>query len=289
MAKICYVNGQFVHQRDAMVHMEDRGYQFSDGIYEVMAFYNRIFMDEALHMKRLVRSLKELAIPMPMSLRALALVMRELLARNDREHGILYLQINRGVAKRDHLFPRVVTPSIVLSLTGPKWPTEAQTRQGMKAITLPDIRWKRRDIKSVSLLPNVLARQKAAEAGVREAWLVQDGYVTEGSATNAYIVNAKGEVATYPLGHDILGGVTRDVVVSLARKNGIKMVERPFTVKEALAAKEAFITSTSANVLPIVAIDGKKIGDGTPGKVTRALLNLYYAHIRRETGFAWPH
>lgn len=289
MAKICYVNGQYVHQCDAMVHMEDRGYQFSDGVYEVMAFYNRTFMDETLHMKRLARSLKELAIPMPMSAQALGLVARELLARNDREHGILYLQINRGVARRDHAFPKSVTPSIVMSLTGPKWPTEAQAKQGMKAITLPDIRWKRRDIKSISLLPNVMARQKAAEAGAREAWLVENGYVTEGSATNAYIVNAKGEVMTHPLGHNILGGVTRDAVLSLARKNGVKVVEKPFTVKEAMSAKEAFITSTSANVLPVVAIDGKKIGDGKPGPVTRKLLQLCYDHIRRQTGFAWPY
>lgn len=288
MAKIDYVNGRYVHHRDAYVHREDRGYQFADGVYEVMAFYNRRFLDEELHLKRLERSLSELSIDMPMSWAAFSLIFRELLEKNTREHGTIYIQISRGVAQRDHSFPKNVKPSVVISITGPKLPRRQEVEQGVEVITAPDIRWERCDIKALSLLPNILAKQKAVESGVREAWLVRNGKViTEGSSTNSYIVNAKGDLVTHPLNNGILGGVTRDVLLSLARKNSIKVIERPFTINEVALAVEAILTSTTSNVLSVVKVNGRKVGTGVPGPITRRLQSLYAEHIYKQTGFAW--
>jgi len=289
MAKISYVNGRYVNHCDAAVHMEDRGYQFSDGIYEVIAFYNQRFVDEDLHVARLMRSLKELHIAPPMSEKAVRFVMHEIVARNDRTDGTLYMQISRGVAKRDHPFPAMATrPSFVMAVTGPKMPKEKEVRLGVNVIVEPDLRWARRDIKTVSLLPNILAKQAATKAGAREAWLVdKKGMVTEGAVSNNAIINAKGELITHPLGTTILGGCTRDMVLKLARKAGIKVVERPFSLKEAKAAKEAFLTSTTSNVLPITRIDGKPVGNGKPGVATLKLLALYHEHIFQQTGKRW--
>lgn len=288
MPKISYVNGRYLPHAQAAVHIEDRGYQFSDGVYEFIAFYNGRLLDGDLHIDRMERSLKELRIPMPVTRRAFEMIMAELMEKNGKENGSVYIQVTRGSAKRDHPFPKnPPKPSLVLVINGPKpWkPEEAQ--EGVSVITAPDLRWQRRDIKSVSLLANILARQQSVEANTREAWLFEkDNTVTEGSYSNAYIVNAKGEVITRQADHSILGGITREVVLKIARKNGIKVAERPFTVKEALAAKEAFLTSTSGNVLPIVRIDGRKIGTGKPGEVTRRLQALYQDHIRKMTGRA---
>lgn len=288
MARISYVNGRYVNHADAQVHIEDRGYQFSDGVYEVMAFYNRRMLDEDLHMKRLARSLKELRIATPMSDTSMRFIIRELVTRNNRNDGTVYIQISRGVARRDHPFPRKATPSLVMAITGPKIPKAKDVVEGVSVITAPDLRWARRDIKSISLLPNIMAKQAAAEAGAREAWLVdKDGIISEGSASNSAIINAKGELMTSPLGNNILGGVTRTVILDLARQAGIKVVERSFSVKEAKAAKEAFILSTTSNVLPVKSIDGHIIGSGKPGQVTQKLLRLYYEHIYTQTGKQW--
>jgi D-alanine transaminase len=288
MARISYANGRYLHHRDAMVHMEDRGYQFSDGIYEVIAFYNQVCVDEDLHLKRLFRSLKELHIDFAMSDPALRMVMHELIIRNGRQDGTIYIQISRGVAKRDHPFPKAVKPSIVMAITGPKMPKPKEVNEGVQVITQPDLRWARRDIKSVSLLPNILAKQAATAASAREAWLVDEkGMVTEGAVSNNAIVNAKGEIITHPTTERILGGVTRNVVMELARNAGIKVIERPFSLKEAKAAREAFLTSTTSNVLPISHIDGAAIGNCQPGEVTLKLLHLYYNHIYTQTGKRW--
>lgn len=285
MAKISYVNGRYVHHAAAAIHIEDRAHQFSDGVYEVMAFYNRILLDETLHMQRLARSLKEIRITPPMSDKALRMVIREVIARNARDNGTVYIQISRGVAKRDHTFPKHTRASLVITVTGAKQPKAKEVREGVSVITTHDLRWARRDIKSVSLLANVMARQAAAEAGAREAWLIgKDGLISEGSASNAAIVNAKGEVVTSPESHNILGGITRAVVLKLARKSGIKIVEKSFSLKEAYAAKEAFMLGTTANVLPVTTIDGKPVGNGKPGTITMKLLALYLAHIDQETG-----
>jgi D-alanine transaminase len=288
MPRISYVNGRYVHHRDATVHIEDRGYQFSDGVYEVVAFYNRRLLDEALHMKRLRRSLQALQIAQPMSDKAFAVIMREIIARNDRSDGTLYLQVSRGVARRDHPFPKTARPSLVMAVTGPKMPKDKEVKEGVSVITAPDQRWARKDIKSISLLPNILAKQSATAAGAREAWLVnENGIISEGAVSNNAIVNAKHEIITHPADKDILGGITRDVVLTLARKARHTVIERPFSLKEALSAREAFLTSTTANILPVVCIDTKTVGNGKPGAVTMKLLGLYHEHITQETGKTW--
>lgn len=288
MARISYVNGRYLNHADAYVHMEDRGYQFADGIYEVMAFYNRILVDEDLHLARFARSMRELDIAPPMGEGALKLVMQELIARNDRNDGTIYMQVTRGVARRDHAFPKAARSALTMAVTGPKVPKEHEVRDGVSVITTPDQRWARRDIKTIALLPNVLAKQKAAEAGAREAWLLdKDDYITEGAVSNNAIVNAKGEIITHALTQDILPGCTRAMVWELAKKAGYKVIERRFSLKEALAAKEAFITGTTSNVLPVVKIDGKTIGSGKPGAVAKTLLAAYLAHITKTTGKQW--
>ena len=284
MSRISYVNGRYMHHSEAMVHVEDRGYQFSDGIYEYIAFYNQKLVDGAAHFKRLERSLKELQIAMPVSLAVLGIIVRELIERNGREDGGLYIQITRGVAKRDHAFPKHTKPSLVMTICGAKLPKPDEVERGVKVVTCEDIRWGRCDIKSVSLLGNVLAKQKAAEMKAREAWLVDGMVVTEGSASNAYIVTKSGELVTHHASKSILGGITRDVVLKLARGQGIKVSERAFNIVEIEHAAEAFITSTSANVLPVVIVNNIIIGNGKPGLVTITLQELYAKHIFKQTG-----
>ncbi len=285
MAKVSYVNGAYVLHSDAMVHIEDRGYQFSDGIYEYCAFYNGVLLDEDLHWARLERSLKELHMAAPMSRAALNIVVQELIEQNGKRDGGLYLQVTRGVAKRDHPFPMRVKPALTMTVCAPKYPKPSEIQDGVRVVTHPDHRWARRDIKSISLLANVIAKQTANAKGLREAWLVMDnGQISEGSVSNAYIINAKGELITHHLDHHILGGVTRDVVLKLARKARIIVHERAFNLQEIKSAQEAFITSTSVNVLPVVKVDDIVIGKGKPGPVTKKLLQLYYDHILEQTG-----
>ena len=288
MARISYVNGCYLNHNEAYVHIEDRGYQFADGVYEVIAFYNRNLVDEALHLTRFYRSMSEINLTPPMKLEVLKLVMRELIERNSRIDGTIYMQVTRGVAKRDHVFPKASDSSLTMLVTGPKVPPEKAVKEGVSVIVTLEQRWARRDIKSIGLLPNVLAKQKAAVAGAREAWLAdKDGIISEGSVSNNAIVNAKGEIITHPANENILGGCTRNVVLQLARKEGFKVIERPFSVKEAKAAKEAFMTGTTTNVLPVVRIDDTVIGKGTPGPVAQKLLALYLDHIFKETGKSW--
>ncbi|NBO18288.1 MAG: D-amino-acid transaminase [Proteobacteria bacterium] len=284
MARISYVNGKYVHHAQAMVHVEDRGYQFADGVYEYIAFYNRTPLDGGPHLQRLERSAGELGIAMPMGLRPMALVVQELIARNGREDGGIYIQVTRGVARRDHVFPARVKPALVMTLCAAKLPKPQDVKNGVRAITHPDIRWVRRDIKSVSLLANVVARQKAAEVQAREAWLIDGGVVTEGAVSNAYIVNKAGEVVTHPADTHILNGITRSVVLRLAREGGIAVREEPFSMADIGSAAEAFITSTSAGVLPVTRVDDMMIGGGKPGPITQKLQALYAAHIYQQTG-----
>lgn len=285
MARIAYVNGRYVNHAQANVHIEDRGYQFSDGIYEYIAFYNQKLLDGDLHFKRLERSLKELQIIEPVTVGAFKIIVRELIERNGREDGGLYIQITRGVAKRDHVFPKNVRPSLVMTICGAKTPKLHEFEGGVKIITQPDNRWGRRDIKSISLLANILAKQEASSQKVREALLLEaDGTVNEGSASNAFIVTKDGVLVTHHANEHILGGITRDVVLKLARKAGITVEERAFNIVEAKAAAEAFITSTSINVLPVVKIDDKMVGSGKVGEVTQKLHELYNTHIYKQTG-----
>jgi D-alanine transaminase len=280
MSRIAYVNGRYVPHREAAVHVEDRGYQFADGVYEVTAVRNGELVDEDRHLQRLARSLGELRIARPMSDAALKLVTREVLRRNRIRDGIVYLQVTRGVARRDHAFPAEAEPSLVMTAKRTKGPAPKAVEEGVKVITIPDQRWARCDIKTVSLLPNILGKQQAKEAGAFEAWQVdRDGNVTEGTSTNAWIVTAKGEVVTRKADEAILNGITRLAVLDLIAEEGLTFVERPFSVAEAKAAREAFLTSTTSFVLPIVTVDDARIGDGKPGPLTRKLRQRYQTHI----------
>lgn len=274
MSRIAYVNGRYVPHREAAVHVEDRGYQFADGVYEVCEVRNGRLIDERRHMERLQRSLSELRIARPMSLPALSIVLHEVVRRNGVRNGIVYLQVTRGVAKRDHAFPLPGTrPAIVVTASRiDPAKTERYAAEGIAVVTLPDNRWERVDIKSISLLPNVLAKQVAREQGAREAWFVgADGTVTEGSSSNAWIVTSGNEVLTRKADHAILKGITRTVLLDVLKAHDLKLVERPFTVAEAIAAREAFITSASQTVMPVVRIDGKPVGNGAPGLIATAL------------------
>lgn len=285
MSRVSYVDGKYKLHSEASVHIEDRGYQFADGIYEYFAFYNGTLLDADLHYKRLQRSLKELEIPEPMSAGAMHQIIKELIERNGKSDGGLYIQVTRGVAKRDHPFPKAAKPIVTMTICSAKTPKPAEIKNGVKVMTYPDYRWNRRDIKSISLLANVLAKQEASKHTMREAWLLlENGKFTEGSASNSYIVNAKDELVTHPADNHILGGVTRDVVLKLAKANGIKVVEKAFSLNDVKEAHEAFLTSTSANVLPVVKVDDITIGKGKPGPVTQKLMDLYHAHIHAQTG-----
>jgi D-alanine transaminase len=279
MSRIAYVNGQYLPRSHAMVGIEDRGYQFADGVYEVCEVRGGRLVDEARHMARLERSLNELRIARPMAASALAVVMRETVRRNRVHDGIVYLQITRGEMRRDFPFPPAGTrPSVVVTARSHDLARlEQQASEGIAVITVPDIRWQRVDIKSVALLPNVLAKQAAREAGAKEAWLVDtQGFVTEGASSNAWIVSADNKLVTRPLGTGILSGITRSVLVDLARTQGLALEERAFTVAEAYAAREAFVTSASQIVMPVVAIDGRPVGNGAPGLLAAALRRDYH-------------
>lgn len=281
MSRIAYVNGRYVPHGRAKVAVEDRGYQFADGVYEVCEVRGGRMIDESRHMARLDRSLKELRITWPMSSRALAVVLRETIRRNRVRDGIIYVQVTRGVAKRDFPFPAENTrPSLVVTARSNDLDRlEQVATEGISVVIVPDIRWKRVDIKSVALLPNVLAKQAAREQGAREAWLVDaKGRITEGSSSSAWIVNRDGKLITHPLGEDILPGITRSVVIDMIKAQGLPFEERTFTVEEAYQAREAFITSASQVVLPVVRIDGHSVGNGAPGLITTALRRDYHRY-----------
>ena len=281
MSRISYVNGRYLPQRAAAVHVEDRGYQFSDGVYEVCEVRGGRIIDQRRHLARLKRSLQELRIEMPMSEAALAIVMRECIRRNRVRDGIIYLQITRGVAPRDHGFPPPGTrPSVVVTAHGiDVVGNERIAADGIAVITVPDNRWQRVDIKSISLLPNVLAKQAAREKGAKEAWFVDGGgHVTEGSSSNAWIVTRSGKVVTRPADNGILRGITRTVLIDVIRAQGLEFEERSFTVEEASGAREAFLTSASQIVMPVVRIDDRPVGNGAPGSVATALRAEFHHH-----------
>ena len=276
--RIAYVNGRYLPHARAGVHIEDRALQLGDGIYEVTNVIAGKPIDEEPHLDRMERSLRELGMAMPMGRAALKLVMREMIARNRVANGLLYLQVTRGAARRDHVPPKnPPRPTLILTMRAQDMTAlAARMEKGIAVSTQPDIRWGRCDIKTVQLLPNLLAKQAAKQAGAFEAWLVDDdGYVTEGGSTNAWIVNGEGDVITRDLSHAILPGVTRRIMLDAMRDAQVKVVERKFTVAEALAAREAFISSATGAAIPVVTIDGKRIGDGQPGPVTRRIPDLY--------------
>jgi D-alanine transaminase len=281
MSRIAYVNGRYLPFRDAKVHVEDRGYQFADGVYEVCEVRGSRLIDQRRHMARLKRSLDELRIRMPMSPAALGVVLREVVARNRIGYGLVYLQITRGVARREAAFPvPEVPPALVVTARAlNKTRNEALAAKGIAVISVPDIRWGRVDIKSVGLLPNVLARQAAIDQGAREAWLLdKDGKVTEGASANAWIVTDAGTLVTRQADHAILRGITRAVALDVTKALALTVEERPFTLEEAHAAREAFITSATQIVMPVVRIDGHPVGDGKPGPVAMALRHEFHRY-----------
>lgn len=292
MPRVAYVNGRYLPHDEAQVHIEDRGFQFADSVYEVVAVMNGFMADAKGHLDRLERSVGELRMQMPVSRRVLEGLMRELLRRNRIRNAALYIQVTRGVAARDFSFPKKpVSPTLVMTVRPASYDIAARKASIKKVVTVPDIRWARRDIKSTALLAQVLARQIATDEGAYEAWMTdEDGFVTEGAACNAWIVTKKKELVTRPAkGNHILKGVTRSALQELCRKEGIKLVERPFTVKEAYAAQEAFCSSAVALIAPVGHIDGRKIGTGGLGSVTEKLFDLYmqYATNPQSRQFSW--
>jgi D-alanine transaminase len=278
MSRLAYVNGRFVRQAEAGVSIEDRGYQLGDGVYEVWAVFGGRLADAEGHFARLERSLGELDIAMPMSRAALTLALHETVRRNRVRHGVVYLQVTRGVARRDHAFPNPpVAPTVVITARSTNAATaEARAAKGVGVITTPENRWGRCDIKSIDLLPNVLAKQAAKEEGAFEAWFVDDqGLVTEGASSNAWIVDKHGVLRTRDIGANILRGVTRFSLIDVALQAGYRVEERPFTVEEAKQAREAFLTGAGALVMPIVSIDGQPVANGHPGEVARTLRAAY--------------
>jgi D-alanine transaminase len=274
MSRIVFVNGSFVPFEEASISIMDRGFLFADGIYEVSAVVNSRLVDNEAHLARLDRSLGEIRIRNPYSTAEWVGLEEELVRRNNLVEGVVYMQVTRGAAERDFAFPKEGAPTVVM-FTQPKSILRSPAAEaGVGVITVPDLRWKRRDIKSVALLPQVLAKQAAAEAGVAEAWMIEDGFVTEGGSSTAFII-AGDRIVTRPLSTAILPGITRRSVMRLAGETGLVVEERLFTLEEALRAREAFFTSASAFVMPVVSIDGKPVGDGRPGPMTRRLRELY--------------
>jgi D-alanine transaminase len=281
MSRIAYVNGRYLPLAHASVNVEDRGYQFSDGVYEVCEVRGATLIDERRHIERLQRSLSELRIAMPMAPESLGVIMREVVRRNRVRWGIVYLQVTRGVSRRDHAFPPPGTrPAVVVTARNMDFAqAEKLAADGVAVISVPENRWDRVDIKSVSLLPNVLAKQTAREQGAREAWFVdKQGFVTEGSSSNAWIVTRNGTVVTRQVDNAILKGITRTVVLDIIAAQGLKLDVRPFTMDEAKEAREAFITSASQTVMPVVKIDGRPVGNGAPGLIASALRRDFYRH-----------
>jgi D-alanine transaminase len=278
MSRIVYVSGVYRRHTEALIHVEDRGYQFGDGVYEVCEVRDGLLIDEAAHLARLERSLGHLRIAAPTGLAALKLIIREIVARNRVRDGLVYIQVTRGVAPRDHAFPPQARSSlVVMAKPVDRRKGEANAAQGVRVITLADERWRRPDIKSLQLLPNVLAKQRAREQGAYEAWLVDDeGKITEGSSTNAWIVTAAGRLTTRQADRAILSGITRATLLAFAAEEGLSIEERPFTVEETYAAREAFLTSAGNSVMPVVAVNDRSIGDGRPGAATLALRQKFH-------------
>jgi len=280
MARFIYVDGRYRRSADAAIHAEDRGFQFADSVYEVCEVKSTLLVDETRHLDRLERSLAAIEIPMPMSRAALRHVMREVVRRNRVVDGSLYLQISRGAGPRDFAYPPPGTrPTVVcLARAGARGRIAARAETGIAVATMPDIRWGRCDIKTTMLLPACLSKHAAGLRGAREAWLVdRDGLVTEGASSNAWIVTTAGEVVTRALGPDLLAGVTRATVLDVIARGGLTVIERPFAVAEAKAASEAFVTSASNTVMPVVEIDGTPVGNGHPGAVARLLRERFHA------------
>lgn len=275
MSRIVYVNGEYLPEKDAKISVFDRGFLFADGVYEVSAVIGGKLLDNDAHLTRLARSMSELKMTPPASGEEITAIMEEMVRRNDIDEGLVYLQVTRGAADRDFAFPEDATPSLIMFTQKKSLSDNPAAGKGISVITVPDIRWKRRDIKTVGLLPASMAKQAALDAGANDAWFVEDGFVNEGSSNNAFIVTHDGKIVTRHLGNEILHGITRKAVMELARRENLEIDERPFTPDEAYEAREAFSTSASAFVMPVVKIDDHTLGNGVPGPVAEKLRKLY--------------
>jgi D-alanine transaminase len=275
MSRIVFLNGSFLPIEEAKVDFMDRGFMFGDGIYEGVGVLGGQLVDNEGHLERLERSLKEVGIANPYTRAEWTHLQQELARRNGMEEGFIYFQVTRGVAERDFTFPDNVPPTVAMFTQAKAIAAAPAAQTGIAVITVPDMRWKRRDIKSINLLAQVLAKQAAKEAGAQEAWMVEDGYVTEGGSSSAFIVTKAGRIVVRPLSNAILPGITRRSMLALSEQQGIGLEERLFTVEEAYEAAEAFLTSASNFVLPVVSIDGRPVADGKPGPITRKLREVY--------------
>ncbi|NIX76149.1 D-amino-acid transaminase [Microvirga terricola] len=275
MSRIVFLNGSFLPIEEAKVSFMDRGFLFGDGVYEGVGVLGGRLIDNEAHLTRLERSLREIRISNPYTREEWTRLQEELARRNGMTEGFIYFQVTRGVAERDFVFPEGAAPTVAMFTQAKSIANAPAAETGIAVITVPDLRWERRDIKSISLLAQVLAKQAAKEAGAQEAWMVEDGYVTEGGSSSAFIITKSGSIVVRPLSNAILPGVTRRSLLQLSREKGIVLDERRFTVEEAYDAAEAFLTSASNFVLPIVTIDGRSIGDGKPGPLTKRLRQLY--------------
>ena len=275
MSRIVYVNGTYLPEEQAKISVFDRGFLFADGVYEVSSVLCGKLIDNQGHLARLERSLKELDMMAPASDTEIEAIQKTLIEKNDVDEGLVYLQVTRGAADRDFAYPEGVRPSLVMFTQRKNVINSPQASSGISVIAVDDIRWRRRDIKSVGLLAPCMAKMQAKGAGADDAWLVEDGYVTEGSSSNAFIVSAEGALVTRQLGNEILAGITRKAVLNLAQEQQLEIEQRPFSIEEACNANEAFITSATTFVMPVVSIDGNPIADGKPGRLTRRLRELY--------------
>ena len=280
---ICYINGSFQNKSSASISIQDRGFNFSDGVYEVMSFQKNKIINFDKHIKRLDRSLNSLRITKPMrNIKSLELIIKKLIKLNHLNDGFLYLQITRGSSSRNHLFPALIRPNIVIFTFSIKLDVK-MIKKGVNVMLTDDLRWKRCDIKSISLLPNVLEKQNAHENGMYESWQKRNNLITEGSTSNAFIVNSKDEIQTHPANNYILGGVTRDTVIDLAINSKFIVKEKAFTKSELLKCKEAFLTSTTARILPVISVDNEKIYNGKPGEITKTLIAKYNNLIKSQS------
>jgi D-alanine transaminase len=282
MSRIVYVNGAYLPEEEAKISVFDRGFLFADGVYEVATVVDGRLVDNAAHLARLQRSLGELAMPAPAAPEEIEAIQRELIARNGIDQGLVYLQVTRGAADRDFLYPTDAAPSLVMFTQTKNVIDNPTAAKGISVVTLPDIRWRRRDIKTVALLAASMAKQAAHDAGADDAWMVEDGAVTEGSSNNAFIVTHDGAIVTRALSNDILHGITRRAVLAIAEREGLTVEERAFSPEEAYEAAEAFITSASTFVMPVVKIDSRILGNGVPGPVSENLRRLYIEMARQE-------
>lgn len=282
MSRTVYVNGDYVVEEEARISVFDRGFLFADAVYEVTSVLDGRLVDFAGHLRRLHRSLGELEMAAPVDDAALEGIHRELVARNGLDEGMIYLQVTRGAADRDFVYPADAEPSLVMFTQAKSLAEAKAARDGLRMISVPDIRWARRDIKTVQLLAPSMCKMMARRAGADDAWMVEEGFVTEATSSNAYIVTGDGAIVTRDLSTSILHGITRAAVLRYAREAQMRVEERPFTIEEATGAAEAFVTAASAFVTPVVEIDGSPIGDGTPGPVTRRLREIYIAESRKS-------